>query len=106
MARRVYARSMTNLVMAAGWSAAWVLALTGALHAVPYLGARGRSLSERAIRAPGLDVVVALLTWAPWVASALGWGWWGFFGSILGECVALGVWVVLHEVTHLRAARG
>jgi hypothetical protein len=53
-----------------------------------------------------LDLVVAALTWAPWVVSACVWGWAGFAGTLVGQFVALYVWAKGHELAHPSANRG
>jgi hypothetical protein len=97
---------MLHVIQSAVWTALAVLALTGALHALPWLGPPGRAGAKWAVRAPGLDVVVALLTWAPWLVGAIVFGWVGFVGAVAGELLALGAWITLHELAHREAARG
>lgn len=56
-------------------------------------------------RAPMLDGVVSLFTWVPWaVGYAIG-GWPGVVGSVVGEAVALYLWMVGHELMHPDAVR-
>jgi hypothetical protein len=101
---------MLHLIQSVMWTAVWtalaVLALTGALHALPWLGPPGRAGAKWVVRAPGLDVVVALMTWAPWLVGAIVFGWVGFVGALAGELLALGAWITLHELAHREAARG
>ncbi len=57
-------------------------------------------------RAPALDVIVAMLTWVPWVIALRFGGWAGFAGTLLGQMLALFAWCWLHETIHREAARG
>ena len=92
------------------WSATVILAfeliLAGLLHLLPKLGAVGRAVSACTLRAPLLDIVVATMTWAPWVVMLVWLGWWSFGGALLGQVVALYVWAFLHERANIAAARG
>ncbi len=65
-----------------------------------------RSLTDRLARAGALDVLVAVLTWAPWLAAGLIVGWWGVLGAVLGQAVALVLWCWVHEWLHREAWRG
>lgn len=82
------------------------LALATLLPNLHRAGRIGRAIASGATRAPGLDIALALLTWAPWVAAlALG-GWRAMLGSLLGQLIALAVWVIGHETLHRRHVRG
>jgi hypothetical protein len=70
------------------------------------LGSFGRAIAAVCARAPGLDVCVSLLTWLPWVAMGIAFGWRGLLGALCGQLVALMTWIVLHELTHRQAVRG
>lgn len=83
-----------------------VLSLAILLSILPRLGRAGRAISEAFTRPPLLDLVLALLTAAPWVVG-VGWaGWKGLVGAILGQMVALYGWIFFHELIHLQAVRG
>jgi hypothetical protein len=84
----------------------YTLLFVGGLHAVPRLGAAGRSLSRWLCRAPGLDLVVAGLTFVPWIAAGAWGSWKAVAGCVLGQVAALGVWCLAHEFVHAEAARG
>ena len=87
-------------------TAGGVLALTMVLHGVGLLGRPGRAVSGWLCRAPGLDVVVALLTWLPWVPGAWFAGWAGVGAAAGGQLVAMSIWVVAHEWAHQKAMAG
>ena len=74
--------------------------------ALTLLSKLGRGVSDRAARAPLLDVLVASFTWLPWVAASILAGRLGFAGAILGQLLALYAWALAHELVHREAARG
>ncbi|MHC4415716.1 MAG: hypothetical protein ACYS0G_10560 [Planctomycetota bacterium] len=82
------------------------LALAILLTLLPRAGRPGRSLAGACTRAPLLDLVVALLTWLPWLAAGLAAGWPGVGGAIVGQIGAALLWVWGHEQAHREAARG
>ena len=70
---------MTMLLKIVAGAGAAELTLALLLTLLPKLpGSPGRILRELCTRAPGLDVVIALLTWVPWVVGAILTGWSGF----------------------------
>jgi len=69
-------------------------------------GQPGRALCQSCEQAPGLDLLISLLTWIPWVLAALLGGWWAFAGVVLGQLAALRLWGAIHELAHREAARG
>ncbi|MGB7160507.1 MAG: hypothetical protein WBD40_20750 [Tepidisphaeraceae bacterium] len=87
-------------------TAASLTLLAAALSIVPRMGAAGRAVSDACARAPLLDVIVSTFTWVPWAVGALVAGWPGFGGAFAGQCVALGAWVIGHELAYRDAARG
>lgn len=78
----------------------------GSLHALPRLGKPGQAVSRWLCRAPGLDLVVAGLTFVPWIPAITLGGWRGMVGCVLGQVAALGCWCLAHEFVHAEAARG
>src|SRR5437868_4377576 len=66
----------------------------------------GGSFAQRLARAPMLDVLVALFTWIPWLTAVITGGWIGLAGTVVGQFIALYVWIFLHESMHREAARG
>jgi len=80
------------------------LLLVGGLAAgLTLLGRAGEqpySIAEPLARAPGLDVIVAGLTWAPWILAAIYAGWWGLLGAVVAQAVVLQGWIWLHEWAH------
>ena len=58
------------------------LFLAAVLTLLPRLGSVGKTVSDKLARAPTLDVVVALLTWVPWLIAGVAGGWLGLLGSV------------------------
>jgi len=81
------------------------LLLAGLLSLLRRAPGRLGRLHEALCQAPGLDVVVFLMTLAPPIAAALLAGWVGLGAAILGQVLSLHVWVELHELAHPGAAR-
>ncbi len=82
------------------------LALAAALTLLPRVGRLGRAVSDACARAPLLDLILAALTWIPWLAAGLLAGWTGLAGAIFGQMLAIFVWVIIHELANHRAATG
>lgn len=82
------------------------LVLVMLLMVLPRLGPGGRALSGGCARAPLLDLVVALLTWIPWIAAGALAGWPGFAGAVAGQVVVMVLWTAGHEMAHRDAVRG
>ena len=83
-----------------------VFGLAILLTLLPRLGRHGRAASDALARPPLLDVALAVLTVAPWLAAILYAGWLGIIAAVLGQMAALYAWIFFHELIHLRAARG
>lgn len=81
-------------------------ALAWALTFLHKAGGGGAKVIEMVARAPFLDVVVALLTWIPWVVWGFPFGWRGVFGCVLGQVAGLLVWCWGHEQMHKEALAG
>jgi hypothetical protein len=77
--------------------------------AVTYMsrfGPVGRDVANACTRAPLLDFMLGIFSWIPWIIASLAFGWRGFFGAILGEAIALAIWIAGHELIHREAAKG
>ncbi len=96
---------MNILLQITAWTIVAEGALVGFLTLAPRLGPQ-RRLAAALARAPMLDVVVALLVWAPWVVGAVIGGWWGFVATLAAQSLALAGWVTLHEAMHPNARKG
>lgn len=91
---------MIGFLLCAAVAFAWSLLLSLSLGAARCLGRTGRALREAAARAPGLDLVLALLTWVPWVVAGWAGGGRGLAGTLAGQAAALLTWVAVHEALH------
>ncbi len=65
----------------------------GVIAALYFFGRR----NDRLIVAPGLDVVISLLTWAPWIGAFGLSGWTGLLGCLLGQLGAMEAFCFWHE---------
>jgi hypothetical protein len=97
---------MRIFLVSAGSVFATLLALTILLSLSGRLGNVARRLAATFTRTPGLDVMVSLFTWVPWVVMGVSFGWRGLLGAITGQVLALFAWVFLHELAHREAVRG
>jgi hypothetical protein len=77
-----------------------------ALSFAHQLGEPGLAVVNFCIKAPGLDLVLGLFTWIPWLIFGSDYGWHGLIASIAGEVAALFIWITLHEMAHREAAAG
>ena len=62
--------------------------------------------ADRCARAPIVDLLVASITWVPWVWACIFAGWTGLGGAVLGQMVGMYLWCFTHEMIHREAARG
>jgi hypothetical protein len=83
--------------------AAWAL-LLGFLFQL--VAKASTSVADRCAKAPIVDVLVAAVTWVPWVWGAVFARWIGLAGAVLGQMAGLYLWCFLHEMLHREAARG
>lgn len=89
-----------------------LLLVTGVLHLAPRVSP---GFSDWLCKAPGLDVVVLGITVVPQLAAiVLGnvrdSGFWGTLGllvvAVMGQCVAMIIWMRAHELVHPEAMKG
>lgn len=95
--------TLTPLLHVLIWTVVGEAALTLILTLSPRISAR---FSEVLARAPMLDLVVALITWVPWVAAGVYAGWLGAAVALGGQFIVLFAWGLLHELAHPSARRG
>src|SRR2546428_5192842 len=87
-------RMITNpLLLIAASTLVGIAGFAGLLHLIPRLGAAGTRISAWLCRAPGLDLVVSLLTWIPPTVLGILYGWRGVAGVSLGEGLGMVVWI-------------
>jgi hypothetical protein len=83
-----------------------IAGFAGLLHVIPRLGAAGTKLSARLCRAPGLDLVVSLITWLPPTVLGIVFGWRGVVGAIIGQVLGMLVWMFGHELANRTQMNG
>jgi hypothetical protein len=83
--------------------AAWELILGFTFQLIAQAPA---AIADRCARAPVVDLLVALVTWIPWLWACIFAGWIGLLASVLAQMAALYLWCFAHEMTHRQAASG
>jgi hypothetical protein len=91
---------MSFILFIAAATALGTAATAGLLHLIPRLGGAGRALGAWLCRAPGLDLVVSVLTWIPPTVLGIVLGWRGLVGSIVGQIVGMMIWMFFHELAN------
>lgn len=94
---------MSTSFLAAAATAGCLILLAFVVSALPRVAPR---VSGWFARAPGLDLVVAIFTWAPWPVAALLGGWPAVGGAVIGQLVTMFAWCWGHEFLHREALRG
>lgn len=97
---------MQEILYLAAWTMLGVAGFTGLLHLIPRLGGAGQALAAWLCRAPGLDVVVSLLTWVPPTVLGIVFGWKGLVASIAGQVLGMMVWMFAHELANREHLKG
>jgi hypothetical protein len=98
--------TMKLLLILAGCTAGGIYVMAMVLTLLPRLGGAGRAISGAFARAPLLDLIVAMLTWMPWIAGGVIAGWLGLPAVIIGQYVGMQAWVFTHEAMNRQASRG
>ncbi len=76
------------------------------LHLVPRLGGFGKDMTAILTQAPGLDVIVSLFLWVPWVIGGIVDGWLGLIVAIAAQFLVMQSWIFSHELSHRKTASG
>ncbi len=98
---------ITNpLLLIAASTLVGIAGFAGLLHLIPRLGAAGTRISAWLCRAPGLDLVVSLLTWIPPTVLGILYGWRGVAGAIIGQVLGMLVWMFAHELANRQYVNG
>lgn len=97
---------MTPLLRIAASTLVGIAGFGGLLRLIPRLGAAGTRIGAWLCRAPGLDLVVSLLTWVPPTVLGIRYGWRGVVGSIIGQVLGMLVWMFAHEIANRKSMRG
>lgn len=80
--------------------------LIGFLHLIPKLGGIGKDLTVFFTKAPGLDVIVSLFLWIPWVVGGIIDGLLGIVAALAAQFIAMEAWIVVHEFAHRKEFKG
>ncbi len=97
---------MELFLLLMAWTLIGVCGFTGVLHLIPRLGGFGRSLAASLCKAPGLDLVVSLLTWIPPTTLGIVFGWRGLLASLAGQVLGMMCWMFVHELANREHLRG
>jgi hypothetical protein len=76
------------------------------LHLVPRLGGFGKDMNAIFTQAPGLDLIVSLFLWVPWVIGGIADGWLGLISAIAAQFLVMQSWIFSHELSHRKTASG
>jgi hypothetical protein len=81
------------------------LALASTFTILPKVGKTGQLISDQLTQAPWIDVALAILIWIPWIVGSVVAGWLGLAATLLGQIVAMQLWIVGHEQFHRPALK-
>ena len=81
-------------------------ALALAVSFIGRFGDGGKAISDLLIKAPMLDVMLGMFSWIPWFVFGWSFGWRGVIGSMIGQVIALFVWIAGHEYAYQEAVAG
>ena len=91
---------MIPLLLIAAYTLVGIASFAGLLHLIPRLGTAGRRIGAWVCRAPGLDLVVSLVTWIPPTVLGILLGSRGVVGAIIGQVLGMLVWMFAHELAN------
>src|SRR5947199_9492951 len=100
-------RMITNpLLLIAASTLVGIAGFAGLLYLIPRLGAAGTRIGAWLCRAPGLDLVVSLVTWIPPTVLGILLGWRGVVGSIIGQVLGMLVGMFADELANRKRVNG
>ncbi len=76
------------------------------LHLLPRLGGFGKNITVIFTQAPGLDAIVSLFLWVPWVVGGIMDGWIGLVAAIAAQVLVMQSWIFAHEFAHRQNNKG
>lgn len=76
------------------------------LSSMSRVGSFGKILSEACTRSPGLDFILSVIVWIPWLVGSLVAGWFGLVATLIGQIIAMQLWILLDELMHREARSG
>lgn len=97
---------MTTFAITFTIAFSFTVTLITLLSLMPRLGGLGKTASEFCIHAPGLDLLLALLIWIPWVVSSAIVGWLGLLATLVAQFITMQGWIIAHELAHRSAIQG
>jgi hypothetical protein len=98
--------SLWNFLTIAAVTLVALLAVAGLLHLIPRLGPLGRRIAQSLTRAPALDWLVIYFSVIPLIVGPIVGGWAGLLAGVVGQVMAVLVWVRLHELSNRQQLRG
>ena len=75
------------------------------LHLMPRLGVFGKNITVILTQAPGLDVIISLLFWIPWLIGGIIDGWKGLVAAIAAELLVMQLWIFVHELANRQTTK-
>ena len=76
------------------------------LNLMPRLGWLGKDMAVILTKAPGLDVIVSLFLWVPWVIGGIIYGWLGLVAALSAQFLVMQSWIFAHELAHRQTGKG
>lgn len=76
------------------------------LTLMPRIGLFGKTLSEACTQSPGLDFILSVIVWIPWLTGSLVAGWLGLAATLVGQIAAMQLWIFYHESSHREVTQG
>src|SRR3989442_6840868 len=91
---------MIPLLLIAAYTLVGIASFAGLLQLIPRFGGAGTRIGPWLCRAPGLDLVVSVVTWIPPTVLGIVLGWRGVVGAIIGQVLGMLVWMFAHELAN------
>jgi len=85
------------LALALALTAVYGLGLSLFFSFVHLFGSPGRKFNDWLLKAPGIDLALAVAIWIPWIIGFIILGWKGLGAVVPGQILALHVWIFFHE---------
>ena len=76
------------------------------LSLTPYCGTIGQDIVDTFTKAPGLDLLLSVMVWIPWLISSAIAGIIGIVTAIIAQITVMQLWIFYHELLHRDAVSG